>query len=83
MLHIKLKGMTNAVTCKQIFCPYTHPGLWVETFFPESSHVAYQIKEHHESTYFPYIHSTTDGVKRSTKISDSSHIAYQIKGNGA
>ena len=22
MLHIKLKGMTNAVTCKQIFCPY-------------------------------------------------------------
>ena len=22
MLHIKLKGMTNAVTCKQIFFPY-------------------------------------------------------------
>ena len=22
MLHIKLKEMTNAVTCKQIFCPY-------------------------------------------------------------
>ena len=22
MLHIKLKGMTNAVTCKQVFCPY-------------------------------------------------------------
>ena len=22
MLHIKLKGMTNAVICKQIFCPY-------------------------------------------------------------
>ena len=22
MLHIKLKGMTNAVTCKQILCPY-------------------------------------------------------------
>ena len=23
MLHIKLKGMTNAATCKHIFCPYT------------------------------------------------------------
>ena len=23
MLHIKLKGMTNAVTCKQIFCLLT------------------------------------------------------------
>ena len=25
MLHIKLKGMTNAAICKHIFCPYTHP----------------------------------------------------------
>ena len=26
MLHIKLKGITNAATCKHIhvFCPYTH-----------------------------------------------------------
>ena len=23
--HIKLKGMTNAVKCKHIFCPYTQP----------------------------------------------------------
>ena len=25
MLHIKLKGMMNAATCKSIFCPYMHP----------------------------------------------------------
>ena len=25
MLHIRLKGMTNAATCKYIFCPNTHP----------------------------------------------------------
>ena len=24
MLHIKLKGMTKAITCKHTFCPYTH-----------------------------------------------------------
>ena len=24
MLHIKLKGMTNAAACKHVFCPYTH-----------------------------------------------------------
>ena len=48
MLHIKLKGMTNAFTCKQIFCPYTHPqnpqgrGFKGENIFSESSYVAYQ-----------------------------------------
>ena len=25
MLHIKLKGMKNAATCKHIFCPFTQP----------------------------------------------------------
>ena len=25
MVHIKLKGMTNAATYKHIFCPYTYP----------------------------------------------------------
>ena len=25
MLHIKLKRMMNAATCKHIFCPYIHP----------------------------------------------------------
>ena len=25
MVHIKLKGMTNAETYKRIYCPYTHP----------------------------------------------------------
>ena len=48
MLHIKSKGMTNAATCNHIFCPYTPPqplgGVKAKTFFPESSHVAYQIK---------------------------------------
>ena len=28
MLHIKLKEMTNAVTCKDIFCPFTYLDLW-------------------------------------------------------
>ena len=50
MLHIKLKGMECRVTCKHIFCPYTHPqpldGVKRKNifFFAESSHVAYQIK---------------------------------------
>ena len=48
MLHIELKGMTNAATCKHIFCPYTHPRSlgWDQRskhFFSESSHGAYQI----------------------------------------
>ena len=45
MLHIKLKGMSNAATCKRIFCPYTHPRPvgWGQRsiFFPESIQVAY------------------------------------------
>ena len=46
--HIKLKGMTNAVTCKHIYCPYTHPrplgrGQRSNIFFSKSSHVAYQM----------------------------------------
>ena len=28
-LHIQLKGITNAATCKHIFCPFTHHDLWV------------------------------------------------------
>ena len=47
-LHIKLKGMTSATTCKHIFCPHTHPrplgGVKGKNmFFSESSHIAYQI----------------------------------------
>ena len=48
-VHIKLKGMTNAPTCKHIFCPYTHtrPLGWDQRsklfFLLGSSHVAYQI----------------------------------------
>ena len=51
MLYIKLKGMEHRAPFKYIFCPYTHTHSnprWdqkVKTFFfPESSHVAYQIK---------------------------------------
>ena len=36
MLHIKLKAMIRMITCKQIFCTYTHPpgwGLKVKTLF--------------------------------------------------
>ena len=45
MLHIKLKGMTNAATYKHI---YTQHDPWggvkgQNNFFSESSHVAYQI----------------------------------------
>ena len=48
MLHIKLKGITNAARCKHIFCPYTHPrplgrGQRSKHFFSESSHATYQI----------------------------------------
>ena len=50
MLHIKLKPTAQSATWKQIFCPQTHPRphWWdqkVKTFFSESIHVAYQIKE--------------------------------------
>ena len=49
MLHIKLMGMEHRAPCKQMFCPYTHPGPlgWgrkVKHLFTVSSHIAYQIK---------------------------------------
>ena len=48
MLHIILRGITNAATCKYIFCPYTHPRPlgWGQRskHFSESSLFAYQIK---------------------------------------
>ena len=48
VLEIKVKGMTNSVTCKQIFCPCTHPrplgwGQRSAPYFSESSYDAYQL----------------------------------------
>ena len=45
LLHIKLKGITNAVTWKQLFCPQSPHTIKKSKFnFEEYSHVAYQIK---------------------------------------
>ena len=48
MLHIKLKGIERRVQWKQKSCHYTHqrPLGWGQKviFFPQSGHVAYQIK---------------------------------------
>ena len=67
MFHIKLNAITNAATCKHIFCPYTHPrplgwGQRSKQCFSESSHVAYQIRrelsiEHHAITYSVLTHT--------------------------
>ena len=54
MLHITLKGITNATTWQQIFCPQTSthpPTLGVTSkcqLFSEHGHVAYQIKGNHK-----------------------------------
>ena len=68
-------------------------GIWskVQTFFYESSPVAYQIRrewsiEHNASTYFVLTHTLdpSNGVKGQNIIfSASSLVAYQIKCNGA
>ena len=79
MLHIILKGITNAATWWQIFCSQPNPprtlgmgSIGQNSTFSEYSHVAYQIKENHKmqqhgSKYFARRHPTTlgDGVKRS------------------
>ena len=43
MLHIKLKGMTHAAACQQIFSPQV-----TNSICSEHGHVAYQIKWNHE-----------------------------------
>ena len=91
IFHIKLNGITNAATCKHIFCPNTHPrplgvGLKVKTFLSESSHVAYQIRREWsvEQRHMLSLHTlSTPGVGSKLFFSESSHVAYQIKGNGA
>ena len=95
-VHIKLKGMINAVTCKHIFCPNTPsaPGIGakVKTFFFLLKVVMLHIKlmgmelrAPCKQIFCPYTHpQTQEGVKRSKDFfcTEISHVAYQIKGNG-
>ena len=86
MLHITLSGITNAATRKHIFCPYTHPrplgGDKCQTFFFESSHIAYQIRrewsiQHRASIYSVLTHTLNIwvGLKGKHK-SECDHVAH-------
>ena len=79
MLHIKLKGITNAAAWLQKFCPQTptHPltlglgSIGQNSTFSEHGHVAYQIKSNHEMQqygckYFARRSPLTLGVKSPT-----------------
>ena len=97
MLHIKLKGITNAATCSQIFCLQTHNtpltlGLGSKgqySTFSEHGHVAYQIKGNHKcanivhSKYFARRHTPPSPWVGGQKstFSEHCHVAYQTKGN--
>ena len=91
MLHIRLKGMSNAATGKNLFCPYRTDGIKRSKhfFYSESSHVSYQIKlilEHSapcKHIFCPYTHPQTwGGVKgQNISFSESRHVAYQLNGN--
>ena len=52
MLHTKLKGITNAGTLSQIFCPPPPPqgmgSIAQKSTLSEHGHFAYQIKRNHE-----------------------------------
>ena len=73
MLHIKLKGITNAAKWLQIFCPRTTPRLLRskvhDSTVSEHCHVAYQIKGNHEfskvvANILLADHSTTLEIKK-------------------
>ena len=95
MLHIKLKGMTNAATYKHIVCPYIHPrpfgskGQNICFFLKEVMlHIKFKGIEHKipwKQFFCPYSHPRPLewGQKVKTFFSESSYVAYQIKGNGA
>ena len=82
---VKLKGMANAATCDLILFPYGVKRS--KHFFPECSHVAYQVKGNGaNSTMQAHILSLHTlsipvvGSKVKTFFSESSQVAYQIKG---
>ena len=85
MLHITLVEMEGRALCKHIFClSPSSPGIGLkgQKKFTESSHGAYQIKEHHASICSILTH-TLVWVQGQNIFSESSHVAYQINGNGA
>ena len=90
MLYIKLKGMTNAVTCKQIFCSFTHPrplrrGQRSKHFCEiVILHIEFMGLEYTalcKHIFCPYTHPRSlGGFKRTFFFTESSHVLYQIKG---
>ena len=88
MLHIKLKGVTNAATCKYIFCPNTHPSSlgWGQRSKKILKVVMLHIKLIGMEHRAPCKHiscpkgGSKDQNKKNLKV--RCHDAYQIKVNG-
>ena len=94
MLHIKLKGMTNAATRRHIFCPYTHPrplgGVKGQNIFLKGVMLHYhcfgmELGAPCKHIFCPNTHPRPLGwgqkIKKNLKV--PCHVAYKIKGNGA
>ena len=97
MLHINLKGITNATTKSQIFCLQTpQTPLWLgskgqNSTFSEHGHVAYQIKWNHDCSNMvanilptdpPPPMTLGDGLKgQNSTFAEHGHVAYQTKGH--
>ena len=95
MLHIKLKGITNAATWYQIFCPQTPDpggGVKIQNFqnmvmlFIKlkgmQQHSVRRPPPPHTHTHILTQTPTTLGSKsQNSTFSEHGHVAYQIKGN--
>ena len=70
--------MEHSAPYKHIFCPYTHLQSQMESksqnIFPESSHIAYQIKG---NGAYGTMHTYTLGPWGGVKVLKSSHVVYQ------
>ena len=86
MLHIRLKGITNAATWSQIFYPLALGwGPKVFFFFSQSSHVHIKLMGMKHRTpckqiLCPFTHPRSLDVVK-TLFSGHGQFAYQIKGN--
>ena len=90
MLHVKLKGITNAATRKYIFCPYTHPRFlgWAKGKKKFLKVVTLHIKimgiKHKASCkhiFWPYTHPQPLGWGQNILLTESSHVAIRRKWN--